>query len=62
MPRAAYHKTQTLLIIFESFIHDTRQQWRAMQNDADRERSKSENNLHEPPWYEKRFKEMELEN
>ena len=29
---------------------------------ADTERSKSKNNLHEPPWYEKRVKEMELEN
>ena len=48
--------------MFELFIYDTRQQWRAMQNGADTERSKSKNNLHEPPWYKKRVKEMELEN
>ena len=40
----------------------TRQQWRAMQNDADTERSNLNNNLHEPPWYEKRVEAMELGN
>jgi len=33
-----------------------------MQNEADTERSKSKNNLHETPWYEKRVAGMELEN
>ena len=33
-----------------------------MQNDADTVRSNSNNNLHEPPWYEKRVEAMELGN
>jgi len=40
----------------------TRQQLRAMQNDADTERSKSKDNIHEPPRYEKRVEATELGN
>jgi len=41
----------------------TRQEWRAMQNEADQERSGSKNlnKQHEPPWYEKSVEAMEFD-
>jgi len=40
----------------------TRQEWRAMQTDADADLHRSKSNLHEPPWHEERVEATKLEN